>query len=436
MRGKTSIRVGLVLALLVLALVIGKIHAALIGGYDLSDSGRVGWLVGFVMVSGVLGYAFGFPERPSLRTPLRTALVSSVAASVVVAVTQIAVGELFIPRFFLLLFVPLSSFVLVGSSIVSRMATKSTAARERVVLFCTPEEAVSIMGDAGINTEVPCVIVGQVAGREGDGPEAVREEISLLEPSLIVYSATIIGNPRNVQVLTEMHSQGIRMRDVNGFYDSFVGKIPIRELEATALLFDVREVHHPSYARISRLTDVAVGIAGMVVLGLAIPLVALGNLLGNRGPLFYLQDRVGKGSSTFRILKFRSMTPGGTSSQWTSEDDPRVTRFGRLLRLTHIDELPQVLNILRGELSIVGPRPEQPHYVEELTRKIPFYSARHLVRPGLTGWAQVNYPYGSDEMDAYEKLQFEFWYLKHQRITLDMKIIARTVRHVLGFGGR
>ena len=236
--------------------------------------------------------------------------------------------------------------------------------------------------------------------------------------------------------LTQLHGEGVRIRDINEFYDTFVGKVPIRELEATALLFDVREVHHPSYFRVSRMIDVMLAGVGVVALGIIVPFVLLGNAIGNRGPLFYSQDRVGKGSTTFRILKFRSMLPGGATSQWTTQDDPRITRFGRILRLSHVDELPQVLNILKGDLSLVGPRPEQPHYVSELSKTIPFYSSRHLVRPGLTGWAQVNYPYGADEIDAYEKLQYEFWYLRHQRIFLDLKIVARTIRHVLGFGGR
>jgi lipopolysaccharide/colanic/teichoic acid biosynthesis glycosyltransferase len=130
------------------------------------------------------------------------------------------------------------------------------------------------------------------------------------------------------------------------------------------------------------------------------------------------------------------MRPGDGPTEWTTEDDPRITRFGRVLRVTHVDELPQVWNMIRGDLSIVGPRPEQPRYVDELTEKIPFYGLRHLVRPGLTGWAQVKYPYGADEIDAMEKLQYEFYYLRHQSLTLDLRIIGRTIRHVLGREGR
>ena len=124
------------------------------------------------------------------------------------------------------------------------------------------------------------------------------------------------------------------------------------------------------------------------------------------------------------------------ADEWTGEDDPRITRFGRVLRRTHLDELPQVVNILRGELSVVGPRPEQPHYVEQLTEKLPFYAMRHLVRPGLTGWAQVKYGYAGDERDALEKLQYEFFYLRRQSLDFDLRIVGRTLRSVIGGDGR
>ncbi len=178
----------------------------------------------------------------------------------------------------------------------------------------------------------------------------------------------------------------------------------------------------------------------------------------------YRQPRVGKGGSEFMIFKFRTMTdhsggkkarlnasseaaasdtgtPGGAdgnsapTTTWTQQDDPRVTPFGKLLRHSHLDELPQVINILKGDLSMVGPRPEQPHYVMELSAKLPFYDLRHLVRPGLTGWAQVKYGYAGDERDALEKLQYEFFYLRHQSLSFDNRIILRTVRAMIGGQG-
>jgi lipopolysaccharide/colanic/teichoic acid biosynthesis glycosyltransferase len=170
--------------------------------------------------------------------------------------------------------------------------------------------------------------------------------------------------------------------------------------------------------------------------------VAIANRFGNRGPLFFSQPRVGKDGRVFTIHKFRTMTPmAATKSDdgqaaWTTEDDPRITPVGRFLRRTHLDELPQMVNVLRGELSIVGPRPEQPHYVDELRDKIPFYDVRHLVRPGLTGWAQVKQGYAADESDALEKLQYDFYYLRRQDLGLDVRIIWRTARGVVAGHGR
>jgi len=186
---------------------------------------------------------------------------------------------------------------------------------------------------------------------------------------------------------------------------------------------------------VKRLVDVVAGLLSAVVLVVALPVVLVGDLVANRGPLLYRQQRVGKNGRLFTIFKLRTMRPTSGADQlpdeWTQEDDPRITPFGHLLRRTHVDELPQALNILRGDL-----RPEQPRYVEELVGKLPFYDLRHLVRPGLTGWAQVKYGYAGDERDALEKLQYEFWYLRHQSLALDARIVGRTARSILRGAGR
>ena len=149
-----------------------------------------------------------------------------------------------------------------------------------------------------------------------------------------------------------------------------------------------------------------------------------------------VRPRVGRDGTPFQILKFRTMVAAAADGTPTTVSDPRVTRFGRFLRRSHLDELPQAVNILRGELSVVGPRPEQPHLVEELSGKLPFYRLRHLVRPGLTGWAQVKYQYAGTEAEALEKLQYEFFYLRRQSLTLDLRIVGRTIRSVIGRDGR
>lgn len=267
------------------------------------------------------------------------------------------------------------------------------------------------------------------------------------QATVLVLDRSAQDDERVVGQVAELHELGIRIRTLQGAYEEWLGKLPLSELERASLLFDIGEIHGIHYGQLKRMMDLTLGMLGAVVLVLITPFVLIGNLLANRGPITYRQPRVGKGGETFTILKFRTMTnspkrdvapedPDAPTTTWTQQDDPRVTPFGKLLRASHLDELPQVINILKGDLSIVGPRPEQPHYVEELSQKLPFYDLRHLVRPGLTGWAQVKYGYAGDEDDALEKLQYEFFYLRNQSLGFDNRIIVRTIRAMIGGQGR
>lgn len=426
----------MVFALATSLLALGKFHAVLRGRYDLSNSSKLPWLIVFVALVALTGYAFGIPERPSLRTPVQTAVVAAFIPPLVVAISQTIIGQFLLPRLVLSLSVITNAVVFWIAVKVSSFATTTDARKARVLVLCDDNELATIRSDVAIHTEIPCFIIGNFDWQQMNRDVEILEQIRNADPTVVVYSADLTTHAPISPVLRRLHAEGIRVRTTDDFYDAYLGKVPIRNLEETSLLFDVREIHHPSYHRISRLFDISVGVIGLIALILVIPFVLIGNMLGNRGPLLYSQERVGRGGMVFRMHKFRTMKPSDGPTTWTTSADPRITTFGRILRSTHIDEIPQVINIIRGELSVVGPRPEQPHYVEQLRTTIPFYDSRHLVSPGLTGWAQVNYPYGSDEVDAFEKLQFEFWYLRHQRLVLDVKIMARTIRHVLGFKGR
>ena len=292
------------------------------------------------------------------------------------------------------------------------------------------------------SAEKPARLVGVISVADaspsgpGDQPLLTRareEQITVVVLDREAQAETVL-----VSQAATLHSDGVRVRTLSLFYEDWLGMLPVSELERVSLLFDIGELHRGRYGRVKRVIDLCLALVALPFLCLSIPFVALGNLVANRGSLLYSQMRVGKNGELFRIYKFRTMrdAPLDAPAEWTAEDDPRITRFGRVLRVSHLDELPQVINILKGDLAVVGPRPEQPHYVEELRQKLPFYDVRHLVRPGLTGWAQVKYGYAGDESDALEKLQYEFYYLRHQSIGLDLRIVGRTIRSVLGRAGR
>jgi exopolysaccharide biosynthesis polyprenyl glycosylphosphotransferase len=191
---------------------------------------------------------------------------------------------------------------------------------------------------------------------------------------------------------------------------------------------------------IKRLIDVFCSLIGLALFLPAFPLVALCIRLDSPGPIFFGQERVGENERSFTIYKFRTMRQDAESSTgavWAQKDDPRITRLGKFLRKCRIDEIPQLVNVLLGEMSLVGPRPERPEFVAKLKEVVPYYSERHFVKPGVTGWAQVCYPYGASVEDALEKLRYDLYYTKNISIGLDLRVIVKTIKVVLcGSGGR
>lgn len=187
-----------------------------------------------------------------------------------------------------------------------------------------------------------------------------------------------------------------------------------------------------------RFIDIVLSIIGLVIFISLLPLFLIGNLLGNRGSLFYTQKRVGYKGKIFKIYKLRSMVKNAEKNGpvWAIKNDQRITPFGKILRIFRLDELPQMINVIKGEMSIIGPRPERPEFVKQLKSKIPFYSMRHVVRPGLTGWAQVNYPYANTIEEQQIKLRYDLYYIKERSTFLDFKILVKTISTVLFFKGQ
>jgi exopolysaccharide biosynthesis polyprenyl glycosylphosphotransferase len=429
----------------VVAIVLGlaKIHARYIGHYVLhsTEPRRLAWTMAYIGLVALASYGVGLPELPrSRRQALTSAVLAPVSAAAAVSVIQLASGDALLPRFVVLGAVLLMVPWNLACVAIARGGRSHGERRDRVVLVGPDAEALTLQDELAANPERPAVLVNALTTDGARAPDVrgkpLVEQVLAVSATVVVLDRSALLEPSIVAQAASLHEAGIRVRTLSLFYDEWLGKMPLSELERASLLFDIRELHEPRYVRVKRMLDVAVGLAGLVALILVEPFVLIGNLFGNRGPLLYRQERVGKNGSVFEVLKFRTMRADGTVvGSWTQADDPRITPFGRVLRKTHIDELPQLWNILFGDLSIVGPRPEQPHYVEELNDKLPFYSLRHLVRPGLTGWAQVKYGYAGDERDALEKLQYDFWYLRNQSLALDARILGRTVRSVLGSEG-
>jgi len=418
----------------------GKYHAANIGHYDFTGSFRFAWSIAYIVLLCVAAYGIGLPDLPlRLRESLVAALGAAAAAALGISVAQLAFGSLLMPRFV----VAASAMVLVPFyALCARLAAggrERQEDRDKVVAVVTPEEALVLADDLSRYPERPASLTWVLRfeeARSNDGVEhPLIDTVDHVGATVVVLDRAAQGDDSIVNQAATLHERGVRVRTLPLFYDEWLGKLPISELERVSLMFDIGEVHRARYGRLKRLIDFLVGFVALVPLLVVVPFVFLGNLFANRGPLFFTQPRVGKNGEQFTIIKFRTMRPDSGPSEWTQVDDPRVTRLGRVLRLTHVDELPQAVNMVRGDLALVGPRPEQPKYVAELAGTIPFYNLRHLVRPGLTGWAQVKYAYGASELDALEKLQYEFFYLRHQGFTLDLRVVGRTIRHVIGRQG-
>lgn len=413
--------------------------------YSYTGTFRFGWSLLYIAVLMVTAYGLGLPELPrTAGRALVTSVIAAVSGAVVISVLQLLTGDALLPR-----------FVVFGTAIVlvpwyllcaalAAGGRQRDAERDRVLVVGSPEEAAPLRADLRRASEHAAAIAGvllpeaagQPEGKPPAGGPLVRRAREL-SATVVVLDGAAEADRSVIDQAAELHAEGIRVRSYAQFTDEWLGKVPLADLERASLLFDVGEVHRARYGRLKRIIDLGFGVVGMVLFVLLVPFVVVGDLVANRGPLIFGQERVGKGGSTFRILKFRTMEPQATTAgETTTIGDPRVTPFGRFLRKSHLDEVPQAWNVLRGDLSIVGPRPEQPHYVERFTAVLPFYDLRHLVRPGITGWAQVKYHYGTGDEDAREKLQYEFWYLRHQGLALDMRIVGRTIRSVIGGGGR
>ena len=258
---------------------------------------------------------------------------------------------------------------------------------------------------------------------------ATADSLRLRRHGTIVVTREVLDDPRMADLLADLSLSGVRVVRPHEFYERVMRRASLEDLDESWFLFDRPLRARRTYAAIKRITDLVAGLLGSLLVCLIVPIIALLIRLDDGGPVFFRQERVGRGRRPFLIWKFRTMQVEADADGpvWAAPDDARVTRVGRLLRRTRLDELPQFFNVLKGDMALVGPRPERPQFVRILERAVPFYQRRHLMRPGITGWATVRFGYGDTVTDKWRSHEYDLYYLKHRSPLLDLEILARTV---------
>ena len=271
--------------------------------------------------------------------------------------------------------------------------------------------------------------------------EEFKAEYERLKPDVIVdFTDNLLSDAKMVEILLNYKLEGMQYYNYLNFYENLEMKLPVGDLDQKWFLEnDGFEIYYNNFnMRVKRLIDI---VMSAVISICCLPIMLIAALivkLESRGPILFVQERTGELNRPFDIYKFRSMAQDAEKDgpQWAKINDNRITRFGKFMRITRIDELPQLLNIIRGDMSFVGPRPEREFFIKQLEKEIPYYNLRHTVKPGLTGWAQVMYPYGASVDDSYKKLQYDLYYIKHHNIVFDFMITLKTITTVIFGKGR
>ncbi|HWS53395.1 MAG TPA: TIGR03013 family XrtA/PEP-CTERM system glycosyltransferase [Pyrinomonadaceae bacterium] len=368
-------------------------------------------------------------------------------AWVALAVTMYAVPHLLIGRGVSLIALPLALLLMVGWRVSIHWLMGHPSVGEKILIVGSGESAIEIAREVLERRDAGYRVVGFVDNR----PELVGR--SLLNPRVVGLTSELpavvrregvnrivvaMGERRGqfpVQQLLDLSlSGGVAIEECASFYERLTGRVSLDMMRPSWLIFSGRGRQARLSGALRTLMHRGAALAGFA---LSLPVALLTALLiklDSPGPVFYTQERVGKNGRAFRVYKFRSMRTDAEKDGpvWAGKaGDARVTRVGRVIRKIRVDEIPQFWNILKGDMNFVGPRPERPHFVRQLAEEIPFYEQRHLIPPGLTGWAQIKYPYGASVEDARQKLQYDLYYIKNQSLVLDAVILFETVKTIL-----
>ena len=328
-----------------------------------------------------------------------------------------------------------------------RIVADSIAVTQRVLVVGATEGGVALLEDLRLADRAPFELVGlvdderesgRVAGLPVLGGVADLADIVAEHRPHVVTLADERYRPEALGYLLEVAGLGFSVVGLSEFYEYAFGRLPVRHMNQGWFMSIIHLYQRPYSRWTKRTFDIVIAVVALVLTAPVLALVAL-LVVRTPGPILFRQTRLGEGGKPFTMLKFRTMLRDGErdGAVWAEEDDVRVTPVGRFLRRTRLDELPQIWNVVKGEMSIVGPRPERPEFMDELRIRVPFWTRRHLVKPGITGWAQVCHGYTADVDGTTKKLSYDLWYLRHRSIVVDLAICARTFSTMLsGFGSR
>lgn len=325
---------------------------------------------------------------------------------------------------------------------------------KKVILICDKDQVEELVSGLE-NVDPHYKVMGYINSDSNQvSPKRKRDfvqniDIDKLEKFVIdnSISEVVIASQKTDGITVNLYNQlihllenGYIIREYTQVYENITQRIPVQYVARDFYRYFPfsRSNQNHLYLAIVRIIEILVSLIGLAIGIVLLPLILIGNALGNRGKLFYTQDRVGKNGEVFKILKFRTMVKNAEKdgAVFTTTNDSRITMFGKFLRKARIDEFPQFLNILKGDMAVIGPRPERPVFVNEIAEVMPFYETRHVIKPGLTGWAQVNYSYGETIDDSLIKLQYDLYYIKHRSIFLDISIVLKTFSTVLFYRGQ
>jgi sugar transferase (PEP-CTERM system associated) len=311
--------------------------------------------------------------------------------------------------------------------------------RERVYVLGTGDRALRLLNGLRQRSELGIEVVGWTGNIEGAlTRETVATHLVGLAREKGVHRVIVAMPDRRgtlpVEALLELRLGGVKVEEATSWLEKISGRIEVEELYASWMIFAEGFRFSTVFRVVRRGLNFALALVGLILSLPLLPFIWLAVKLDSPGQVLYRQKRVGKRGTQFYCYKFRTMrkdAEADTGATWAADDDPRITRVGKVLRVTRLDEIPQLWCVLKGDMHFVGPRPERPEFVEWLSKEIPYYGVRHAVRPGITGWAQVQYKYGNTLEDAREKLQYDLFYIKNASVGLDLLILFQTIKIVL-----